>query len=529
MRSHCNPAWKAGAIAFVALICGLVRANTNYVEFCRLPATGPRDGSAANPYDSVGNAVQQVSTGGRILIEGGGLFPETGGVPLVIDRSVYITAQNGTAVVGQPAATQKICQLTGQMDKERNQYIGTETDYGLAGVDLGASVEHNGRVYFLFGDTAPSGPLNPPWRDTATDSVVWVPANSDPEQGLHLNFLTAPDGKYLSPRIKLTSQSSCAGASEVDVSTFDVPGGGFSDGASIYVFYTTCWNGSFDAPLMGKSLLVRLDDKANNCFTWIYTLSCLPNAACYDDGIPVCGKFINVAPVVVTNSDFPGLPPSTGRGVLLFGSGRYRKSEVYLAYLPLEGLENRQNLLYWGTDGVGGTNWVTSELSAIPLFVSPEPGVGEFSVSWNSFLMKWIMVYNQRTPMPDGPNLIYYRLGDHPWGPWHAPAVLFDPACDRGFGHFMHYSNPISCDTVGDGLQGDPNRVGDVYGPYLISHFTRANITTTTIYWTMSTWNPYQVMLMKSRLRPDGSLDQLGSRYPALSQFPRTDSHPSNL
>ena len=76
----------------------------------------------------------------------------------------------------------------------------------------------------------------------------------------------------------------------------------------------------------------------------------------------------------------------------------------------------------------------------------------------------------------------------------------------------MHYRNSVPCDMVYDDLQPlpnpDPTRNGGIYGPYLISSFTRGTPSTTTVYWTMSTWNPYEVMLMKTRLRLDGSLDR---------------------
>ena len=42
-----------------------------------------------------------------------------------------------------------------------------------------------------------------------------------------------------------------------------------------------------------------------------------------------------------------------------------------------------------------------------------------------------------------------------------------------------------------------------MYGPYVVPRFTRFDHLTheLTLYYTMSTWNPYQVMLMKSVLR----------------------------
>lgn len=54
-----------------------------------------------------------------------------------------------------PGSSQKVCQLTGEFDRERQEPTlnRTESRFGLVGTDLGASFEHNGKIYFFFGDT----------------------------------------------------------------------------------------------------------------------------------------------------------------------------------------------------------------------------------------------------------------------------------------------------------------------------------------------------------------------------------------
>ena len=44
---------------------------------------------------------------------------------------------------------------------------------------------------------------------------------------------------------------------------------------------------------------------------------------------------IHVSPTVVKNADWPGLPSSTGDGVLMFGTSLYQASNVYLAWAPI--------------------------------------------------------------------------------------------------------------------------------------------------------------------------------------------------
>src|SRR5580658_5559382 len=81
-------------------------------------------------------------------------------------------------------STVKVEQLLGEEDKERHQptLSRTETRYGIRGTDLGNSFEHEGRVYFLFGDTV--GRLRHAFDTIATTDAL------DPESGVRLDFLT---------------------------------------------------------------------------------------------------------------------------------------------------------------------------------------------------------------------------------------------------------------------------------------------------------------------------------------------------
>ena len=54
----------------------------------------------------------------------------------------------------------------------------------------------------------------------------------------------------------------------------------------------------------------------------------------------------------------------------------------------------------------------------------------------------------------------------------------------------------------------DPERAdewGGEYGPYIMSRFTSEADGHCRIYYTMSTWNPYQVVVMRSDLKLAGS------------------------
>jgi hypothetical protein len=366
-----------------------------------------------------------------------------------------------TSIRYVPGSSRKICQLTGDYDRERNEPTLNQTSqrYGVMGTDLGSSFVHEGRTYFFFGDTVgfSFGTLS------GADSIAFT-TDANPENCLSLQFVASESGYYRPPVVP-----------GVSLGAFEVPTGGFSTNGNMYVFFTTDHT-SFTT--MGRSVLARSTDHAQN-FTHLYDLS--------------ANKFINVAPVVVENADIPGLLERSGKGVLLWGSGVYRQSDLYLAYLPLDRVEDRISLRYYaGLNENGAARWSTAEEEATPLF--HQGCLGELSVAWNPFLHKWLLLYNCSSPRG-----VNFRVADSPWGPWSAPQVLFNARRDGGLCHFIHASWLNRwCDSVNDFGRGFTS--GGAYGPYMIPAFFTGDDKTSTIYYVLSTWNPYQVVLMKSTL-----------------------------
>ena len=90
-------------------------------------------------------------------------------------------------------------------------------------------------------------------------------------------------------------------------------------------------------------------------------------------------------------------------------------------------------------------------------------------------------------------------------GPWSDPQIIFNAARDGALGKFIHnpQANPddgLSGPAIGKG-QTKPQAVhGGAYTPYVIERWTRVKGSELSIYYAMSTWNPYVVVLMKSQL-----------------------------
>ncbi len=141
--------------------------------------------------------------------------------------------------------TQKLFQLTGECDRERNQLTlsRTESRFGVVGTDLGSTFEQNGRIYFLFGDTGPN----------AEDSIAYS-EDRDPESGIHLQFGTQPNNphQYLQPTT----------LPPISLGAFEVPAGGFSANGKMYVFFTTdAFTDAQGNPRMGRSVLAWSTDR----------------------------------------------------------------------------------------------------------------------------------------------------------------------------------------------------------------------------------------------------------------------------
>ncbi len=363
--------------------------------------------------------------------------PSPTSIPIVANKPTRVT------IAARPI---KIAQLIGDFDKERNQPTANLTGarYELTATDLGIPFRHKDRTFILFGDS---------FGGHGGDAIAFT-SDTHPDDGLDLQFVTDAEGVYKPIIIPGIRQDA-----------FEVPTEGVSVGNRMYVYHTT---DSSAAATMGRSVLAVSDDDGLT-FKYLYDVS--------------RQYFINVSIV------------QQGDRLMTFGSGVYRQSNVYLAAQPATEINTRGSLRYYtGLDKAGQPQWSGREQDARALF--DQPCVGEFSVSYNRFIDKWIMLYNCARSQARG---ILVRTADQPWGPWSDAQVLFDPWADNGYCHFMHTIPSFrQCDAVNDA--GQENTWGGEYGPYQFEDLATGTRTTTTIYFTLSTWNPYTVVLMKATL-----------------------------
>ena len=363
-------------------------------------------------------------------------------------------------------STVKIQQLLGEEDKQLHQLTLSRTvsRYGIEGTDLGNSFEHEGRVYFLFGDTV--GRLR-----RALDTIATTDAD-DPERGVRLDFL-------MSGSDYLTIQPP-----GISMGAFEVPVAGISLGGQAYVVVST--NHSEDDST-DRSVLTRFKPPTN--FLPLRTISQLPE-----------GRLVKMS-LHVQPATIAGLPAG-GPFILVWGTGVYRKSDAYLSIVPSAQFESGRGTRYFaGLDG--GNTPIWSEKESASKAIVENGTMGDLSVTWCKDLGLWLMTYDSREPAPRGILFSYSRT---PWGPWNEPQIVFNAARDGAIGKFIH--NPeaspddgLAGPVIGKG-QANPRAVrGGAYAPYVVERWTKAQGSELTIYYVLSTWNPYVVVLIKSRLR----------------------------
>jgi hypothetical protein len=219
-------------------------------------------------------------------------------------------ATRGATLTYVPGSTQKINQLLGELDEQTHQptQSRTESRYRLQGTDLGYSFEHQGKIYFLFGDTVGA-------RNSALDSMATTAdASVDPERGVRLDFLTQSPGLYLTVQ-----------PPGISMGAFEVPTAGLSLNGQMYVIVDTEHSEDWRTD---RAVLTRVSFPITpSAFQPLRTISRRPD-----------GKFIKMS-LHTQPGAIPGLPDG-GPFVLTWGTGYYRHSELYLSIVPAAQFED---------------------------------------------------------------------------------------------------------------------------------------------------------------------------------------------
>jgi uncharacterized protein (TIGR03437 family) len=412
------------------------------------------------------------------------------------------TMAQSTDPVWVPGSSQKVCQPNGEIDYETRQptVSQTQTNYGLSGDDLGASFMHNGKLWLLFGDTMPTATFNgkpnaqnnPPRTPSDNDAIAFT-SGTNIEQCLKLDFVRDSIGAYQNP-VVLNAQ----GKPAITLGNFEVPIAGIDVGGRMFVIFATDKNSVFST-----RSVVAVSDNEGNTYQYLYDFSAPSCTFC--DG----AKFVNVAIVSGTSILKDGYLYFWGSQ----GGTGYRNSSVYLARKLATAMAQTGGMQYFtglAKDGVT-PNWSASESDAVQLFQdaegtppAPKNCTGELGADYNTFLQRWVMLYNCLDKTTSNMGGVYMRFASQPWGPWGAPQTIFNADRDRGHCFFIHRAvtaTSPACDQAGN--PGREDTEGGGYGPYFLSPFTTGSTAsgTSTFYYLLSTWNPYIEVIMKTTIQ----------------------------
>ena len=406
-----------------------------------------------------------------------------------------------------PGSTRKICQLTGEFDRhaaatdgvppeDRPAHNRTFSRYGIHGTDLGSSFEQGGVLWFLFGDTFATEtiPFDPEDGQShsrpnpiAADAIAFT-TDTDPTDCVDLEFLTRDDADDV-----WRCPSFDPGGSVVQ-------GEGLGLGGSMYV-----WFADGEGPSVTR--LARSDDGGRR-FSVLHDVS--------------TNRFLGVSVEIVPALLLPGLEDvGTADWIFVFGTGpTYRESDLFLAVVPVASIEDPNGMAYFaGRDAEGLPRWSPSEDVAVPVIDVDNPlatgdyflgvpldekrdaegCIGEFSVHYNEQAEAWVVLYNCDFTS------IEMHTAEVPWGPWSEAVTVFHPVDDGGYCNFLHLTAEFAAAAGLDCARNVsvPGRAdpGSPYGPFVIERYTTGTPGSVTLYFTMSMWHPYNVLLMTTELR----------------------------
>ncbi len=236
-----------------------------------------------------------------------------------------------------------------------------------------------------------------------------------------------------------------------------------------------------------------------------------------------------------------------GRPGFVGVKARGRSLGLYFAYadMPAGAGVDWNPHYYSGLDAKGIPQFSSHERDAVAVDLdSTQAGVqpveqyditDQMTLSWVEPLHKWVMLYgggliNQPSPLLPicgllqlfagsectdvviGDGAIRMRTADDPWGPWTSPQDVLvggDPQKRPLEGQYapgwiMHHPECVqeTCAGSTDWEGIDPREYGFLYGVNIIEQWTRPAGKGVDLIWNLSTWDPYRIVLLRTRINP---------------------------
>jgi len=169
----------------------------------------------------------------------------------------------------------------------------------------------------------------------------------------------------------------------------------------------------------------------------------------------------------------------------------------------------------------------------IALYAEDRLIANQTSITYLAELDRWIMIYGGRLPIWTHLLLppvteeralepyagVYLRTANHAWGPWSSAITIYNPYWNNvaGYCDILYFAPTqaakldqrigaafveTTC-SASDPVQASMRFLEDFgaeYGTAIVPRFVEAGPDYAAFFWLMSTWNPYRVVLMKTKL-----------------------------
>lgn len=415
----------------------------------------------------------------------------------------------------------------------------------LAGTDLGFSFAHGGQSMVLFGDTWPTSS----WTNddvlatfTGTDAC---PTLTFPSVGNKPKNIAVLDGTKSLPMGAL--HTPVAGFSTVSDAY-----GIFNQGLRICKTVDDCGWGDRCELVGGNKLCVVPDETGAVDFyraapLVIGRMKSIASAEFEKVASLSQDEFGNVAARLVPHFDPDAMDSNvyafnpalsmasqaTKPAVLVwakpsFGSLR-RAPETYFLYFDLTASDPWTPRTYIGKTSVNkpfffATPAGSHSLGGVPIIQSADETYAgkpillpaQMSMAFIPGYNRWVMLYGGRwagvalSMTTDTNQGIFMRVANHPWGPWSAPKMVWSAASSTAYSTIMYH--PTTNPSVADKDLSNPTPgaihpfrtaatdYGAEYGASILDTVSQGYAGGAHLYWAMSTFNPYRVVVMHTQL-----------------------------
>jgi Domain of unknown function (DUF4185) len=433
----------------------------------------------------------------------------------------------------------KLEQIIGDIDWEANARGSnlltasqTITRFHIMGNGLGYSFENNGKLIFLFGDTISEDPTNGPLNYHAADPLAWS-TTTDGEMPLVINFFTNNPPTNVAPIFVRPAGITMAGD--------DVPNAGITLANGVFLVCNTgseASNTNIAPQTNDFSVLVTFNESLAFTNTAIITNIFFTNRI-------ISILTTNLAPTNSLQGHFINVSMREyGTNVMMFGTGEYRSGDVFLCQIPTASFVSGSGTLFFAGLTNGEPIWSGMESNCYPVVQdNPTNGLpwpndagtaGNVSVIYSTNLNLWLMTYDGGRSADTPKNKttgVYFSYAQQPWGPWATPQLIFNKSRDNGVGVFIYDPSTTNDLALAGPVIGsnDPlTTPGGDFAPIMIERFTRVTNSTLLIYYTLSTWNPYTVIKMRSSFSIVPVIDP-GSLVKLKKKFSFAWSAPTNI